>query len=57
VQSALGVDEEGFMVKETTHEGNHVLNRSGSRGCSTGASDHDAVLVIPLQQGLCHDYT
>ncbi|KAG5397377.1 hypothetical protein IGI04_019191 [Brassica rapa subsp. trilocularis] len=57
IESALGVDEEGLMVKETTHEGSQVLNRSGSRGSSTGASDRDAVLVIPLQQGLCHDYT
>ncbi|KAF3594662.1 hypothetical protein DY000_02020090 [Brassica cretica] len=24
------------MVKETTHEGSQVLNRSGSRGSSTG---------------------
>ena len=45
------MDEEGLMVKETTHEGNQVLNRSGSRGSSTGVSDRDAVLVIPLQQG------
>ncbi|KAF2578834.1 hypothetical protein F2Q68_00006460 [Brassica cretica] len=36
IESALGVNEEGLMVKETTHEGNQVLNRSGSRGCSTG---------------------
>ncbi|KAF3558857.1 hypothetical protein F2Q69_00015429 [Brassica cretica] len=41
-------DEEGLIVKETTHEGNQVLNRSGSRGSSIGASDRDAVLVIPL---------
>ncbi|KAF2563594.1 hypothetical protein F2Q70_00015358 [Brassica cretica] len=54
---ALGADGEGLMVKETAHEGSQVLNRSGSRGSSTGASDRDAVLVIPLQQGLCHDYT
>ena len=57
MQSALGVDEEGLMVKEMTHEGSQVLNRSGSRGSLTGTSDRDAVLVIPLQQGLCHDYS
>ena len=57
MQRALGADEEGLMVKETTHEGSQVLNISGSRGSSTGASDRDAVLVIPLQQGLYHDYT
>ncbi|KAL0847470.1 hypothetical protein Bca101_020716 [Brassica carinata] len=45
-QSALGVDEEGLMVKETTHEGSQVLNRSGSEGSLTGALEHDAVLVI-----------
>ncbi|KAF3553888.1 hypothetical protein F2Q69_00015431 [Brassica cretica] len=43
LESALGVDEEGLMVKETTHEGNQVLNRSGSRGSSTCASDRDAL--------------
>ncbi|KAF2581829.1 hypothetical protein F2Q68_00001097 [Brassica cretica] len=48
---ALGADGEGIMVKETTHEGSQFLNRSGSRGSSTCASDRDAVLVIPLQQG------
>ncbi|KAF2536834.1 hypothetical protein F2Q68_00021466 [Brassica cretica] len=52
VQRALGADGEGLMVKDTTHEGSQVLNRSGSRGSSIGASDRDAVLVIPLQQGL-----
>ena len=57
MQRALGADGEGLMVKETTHEGSLVLNRSWSKGSSTGASDRDAVLVIPLQQGLCHDYT
>ena len=57
MQSALGVDEQGLMVKETTHEGRQVLNRSGSRGSSTGASDRDAVLVILLQQGMYHDYS
>ncbi|KAF2534726.1 hypothetical protein F2Q70_00031334 [Brassica cretica] len=49
IESALGVDEERFMVKETTHEGSQVLNRSASRGSSTDALDRDAVLVIPLQ--------
>ncbi|KAL0716729.1 hypothetical protein Bca4012_066051 [Brassica carinata] len=44
--SALGVDEEGLMVKEMTHEGSQVLNRSGPEDSSTGASEHDAVLVI-----------
>ena len=57
VQNALSVDGEGLMVKKTTHEGSQVLNRSLSKGSLTGASDRDAVLVIPLQQGLCHDYT
>ncbi|KAG5378805.1 hypothetical protein IGI04_026647 [Brassica rapa subsp. trilocularis] len=57
VQRALGVDGEGIMVKKTTHEGSQVLNRSWSKGSLTGASGRDAVLVIPLQQGLCHDYT
>uniref|UniRef100_A0A0D3CGN4 Uncharacterized protein n=1 Tax=Brassica oleracea var. oleracea TaxID=109376 RepID=A0A0D3CGN4_BRAOL len=37
--------------------GSQVLNRSGSRGSLRGASDRDTVLVIPLQQGLCHYYT
>ncbi|KAF3517939.1 hypothetical protein DY000_02059664 [Brassica cretica] len=41
------------MVKKTTHERSQVLNRSWSKGSSTGASDRDAVLVIPLQQGEC----
>ena len=57
MQRALGADGEGFMVKKKTHDGSLVLNRSWSKGSSTGASDRDAVLVIPLQQGLCHDYT
>ncbi|KAF3542340.1 hypothetical protein DY000_02003334 [Brassica cretica] len=35
------------MVKKTTHDGSQVLNRSWSKGSSTGASAHDAVLVIP----------
>ncbi|KAF3545947.1 hypothetical protein DY000_02004210 [Brassica cretica] len=52
IERALGADGEGLMVKDTTHEGSQVLNRSGSRGSSIGASDRDAVLVIPLQQGL-----
>ncbi|KAF2561382.1 hypothetical protein F2Q70_00015640 [Brassica cretica] len=52
IERALGVDEEGLMVKKTTHEGSHVLNRSWSKGSSTGASGRDAVLVILLQQGL-----
>ena len=54
---ALGADGEGLMVKKKTHDGSLVLNRSGSRGSLTGGSDRDVVLVIPLQQGLCHDYT
>ncbi|KAF3522828.1 hypothetical protein F2Q69_00047105 [Brassica cretica] len=53
IESALGVDGEGLMVKKTTHERSQVLNRSWSKGSSTGASDRDAVLVIPLQQGEC----
>ena len=57
MQRALGVDGEGLMVKKTTDDGGQVLNRSWSKGSSTGASDRDAVLVIPLQQGLCHEYT
>ncbi|KAF3511388.1 hypothetical protein F2Q69_00008383 [Brassica cretica] len=57
LESALGVDGEGLMVKKKTHEGSQVLNRSWLKGSSTGASDRDAVLVIPLQQGLYHDYT
>ncbi|KAF2599892.1 hypothetical protein F2Q68_00008380 [Brassica cretica] len=52
IERALGADGERLMVKETTHKGSQVLNKSGSRGSSTGASDRDAVLVIPLQQGL-----
>ncbi|KAF3567035.1 hypothetical protein DY000_02017995 [Brassica cretica] len=52
VHRALGVDGEGLMVKKTTHDGSQVLNRSWSKGSSTGASGHDVVLVIPLQQGL-----
>ncbi|KAF3543033.1 hypothetical protein DY000_02005280 [Brassica cretica] len=36
IESALGVDEERLMVKETTYEGSQVLNRSGSRGSSIG---------------------
>lgn len=46
MQRALGVVEKRLMVKETTHEGSLVLNRSESRGSSTGASDRDAVSVI-----------
>ena len=57
VQRALGVDGKGIMVKKTTHEGSQILNKSWSKGSLTGASGRDAVLVIPLQQGLCHDYT
>ncbi|KAF2589982.1 hypothetical protein F2Q70_00039249 [Brassica cretica] len=53
----LGADGEGLMVKKKTHDRSLVLNRSWSKDSSTGASDRDAVLVIPLQQGLCHDYT
>ncbi|KAF3580362.1 hypothetical protein DY000_02029864 [Brassica cretica] len=34
IERALGADGEGLMVKEMTHEGSHVLNRSGSRGSS-----------------------
>ncbi|KAF2579381.1 hypothetical protein F2Q68_00006379 [Brassica cretica] len=45
IESALGADGEGLMVKKTTHEGSHVLNRSWSKGSSTGASDRDAVLL------------
>ncbi|KAF2570834.1 hypothetical protein F2Q70_00004861 [Brassica cretica] len=52
VQRALGVDGEGLMVKKTTHEGSQVINRSWSKGSSTCASDREAILVIPLQQGL-----
>ena len=33
------------------------LNRSWSKGSSSGASDRDVILVISLQQGMCHDYT
>ena len=44
MQSALGVDGEGLMVKKTTHEGSQVLNRSWSNGSSTGASDRDEVI-------------
>ena len=51
------MDEEGLMVKKTTHEGSQVLNRCWSKGSSTGTSGRDAVLVIPLQQEMCHDYT
>ncbi|KAF2596616.1 hypothetical protein F2Q68_00008564 [Brassica cretica] len=48
IERALGVDEEGLMVKKTTHEGSHVLNRSWSKGSSTG------MLVINLGVGkLC----
>ena len=57
MQRALGADGEGLMVKKTTHDGSQVLNISWSKGSSTGASGRDAILVIPLQQGLCHDYT
>ena len=57
MQRALGVDGEGLMVKKMTHDGSQVLNRSWSKGSSTGASGRDAILVIPLQQGMCHDYT
>ncbi|KAL0853647.1 hypothetical protein Bca101_058799 [Brassica carinata] len=46
IKRALGVDEEGLMVKETRHEGSQVLNRSWSKGSSTGVSEHDPVLVI-----------
>ncbi|KAG5400596.1 hypothetical protein IGI04_015203 [Brassica rapa subsp. trilocularis] len=42
IKRALGADEEGLMVKETTHEGSLVLNRSWSKDSSTGASDRDA---------------
>ncbi|KAF2552874.1 hypothetical protein F2Q68_00036793 [Brassica cretica] len=45
IERALGADGEGLMVKETTHEGSQVLNRSGSRGSSTGASDRDAYAI------------
>ncbi|KAL0836031.1 hypothetical protein Bca101_087920 [Brassica carinata] len=55
IKRALGVDGEGLMVNKTTHEGSQVLNRIWSKDSSTGASGRDAVLVIPLQQGLCHD--
>ncbi|KAF3513055.1 hypothetical protein F2Q69_00009013 [Brassica cretica] len=37
VQRALGVDGEGLMVKKTTHDGSQVLNRSWSKGSSTGS--------------------
>ena len=57
VQRALGVDGEGLMVKKKTHDRSQVLNISWSKGSSTGASGRDAVLVIPLLEGLCHDYT
>ena len=40
------MDGEGLMVKKMTHEGSQVLNRSWSKGSSTGASDCDVVLVI-----------
>ncbi|KAG5397294.1 hypothetical protein IGI04_019108 [Brassica rapa subsp. trilocularis] len=52
IKKALGADGEGLMFKKKTHDGSLVLNRSWSKGSSTGASDRDAVLVIPLQQGL-----
>ncbi|KAF3593231.1 hypothetical protein DY000_02020131 [Brassica cretica] len=52
IESALGVNGEGLMVKKKTHEGSQVLNRSWLKGSSTSAPDRDAVLVIPLQQGL-----
>ena len=45
LQSALGADGEGLMVKMTTHEGSQVLNRSWSKGSSTGASDLNAVVI------------
>ncbi|KAL0886811.1 hypothetical protein Bca101_010794 [Brassica carinata] len=45
IERALGVDEEGLMVKEMRHEGSQVLNRSVSKGNSTGASEFDAVLM------------
>ncbi|KAF2589274.1 hypothetical protein F2Q70_00039427 [Brassica cretica] len=46
IERALGTDEEGILVNKMTHEGSQVLNRSWSKGSSTGASDCDAVLVI-----------
>ncbi|KAF3554920.1 hypothetical protein F2Q69_00016875 [Brassica cretica] len=52
IERTLGVDGKGLMVKKTTHEESQVLNRRWSKGSSTGASGRDAVLVIPLQQGL-----
>ncbi|KAF3608982.1 hypothetical protein DY000_02048159 [Brassica cretica] len=52
IERALGVDGKGLMVKKTTHDGSQILNRIMSKGSSTGASGRDAVLVIPLQQGL-----
>ncbi|KAG5384752.1 hypothetical protein IGI04_036222 [Brassica rapa subsp. trilocularis] len=46
IERALGADGEGLMVKETTHEGSLVLNRSWSKGSSTGASDRDAYAYL-----------
>ncbi|KAG5396982.1 hypothetical protein IGI04_018796 [Brassica rapa subsp. trilocularis] len=34
VQSVVGADGEGLMVKKTTHKGSQVLNRSWSKGSS-----------------------
>ncbi|KAF2619941.1 hypothetical protein F2Q68_00039351 [Brassica cretica] len=42
VVRALCVDGEGLKVKKTTHDGSRVLNKSWSKGGSTGASDRDA---------------
>ncbi|KAF2539303.1 hypothetical protein F2Q68_00022119 [Brassica cretica] len=44
IERALGVDGEGLMVKKMTHDGSKVLNISWSKGSSTGASGHDAIL-------------
>ncbi|KAF2608715.1 hypothetical protein F2Q68_00045141 [Brassica cretica] len=52
IERALGVDGEWLLVKKTTHNRSQILNKSWSKGSSTGASGHDAILVIPLQQGL-----
>ncbi|KAF3518286.1 hypothetical protein DY000_02061810 [Brassica cretica] len=52
IERALGVDGEWLLVKKTTHDRSQILNKSWSKGSSTGASGHDAILVIPLQQGL-----
>uniref|UniRef100_A0A0D3ECV2 Uncharacterized protein n=1 Tax=Brassica oleracea var. oleracea TaxID=109376 RepID=A0A0D3ECV2_BRAOL len=35
IERALGVDEEGLMVKKMTHDGSQVLNISWSKGSST----------------------